>query len=156
VSDHSIVRKLNGDFSLETLVTSQRQRVTSTFLVDLRRHPRYGTRFAAQVIAADGATAVATIANLSRSGLLLEGSRKMAAVLFPHLNDRAPHTPVSLQVTFSLPAAPGQYDAVRVRCSTVHARFVEDGSYRLGMKFVAFDKGEPALVEYLLRRAATA
>jgi hypothetical protein len=155
VPDHSGVRKFNDEFSLESLVTPQSQRVASSFLIDLRRHPRYETRFAAEVLTAGGARMSATVANLSRSGLLLEGSRRMAAVIFPNGNGQVPHTPASLQVRFSLPGTPGQYDVLRMRCSTVHARFVEDGSYRIGVRFVSFDKGEQALVEYLLRRAET-
>lgn len=153
--DRSGVRKFNDEFSLESLVTPQSQRVASSFLIDLRRHPRYETRFGAEVVTTGGTRMNATVANLSRSGLLLEGSRRMAAVISPNGNGQGPHTPVSLQVTFSLPGTPGQYDVVRIQCSTVHARFVEDGSYRIGMRFLSFDKGERALVEYLLRRAET-
>ena len=153
--DHSGVRNLKDEFSLESLVTPQSQRVASSFLIDLRRHPRHETRFAAEVVTPGGIRMNANLVNLSRSGLLLEGSRRMAAVIFPNGKDQGPHTPASLQVTFSLPGTPGQYDVVRVQCRTVHARFVEDGSYRIGMRLVSFDKGEQAFVRYLLRRAET-
>lgn len=143
-----------NDFSLEPLNTPHRRRVESTFLVELRRHPRFDTRFPATVLTASGESVDVQVTNISLSGMRLEGDRHMIESLLPGLERLDRHTPVSLQVSFVKPGPAGQPVGVRTRCQTVYARAEGEHRYQIGVMITAFDTGRDAYAEYILKRQA--
>ena len=99
----------------ETLETAHSQRVESTYLIDLRRHPRFETQFPGTATADSGESADVTVTNISRSGLRLEGSPQTIGTLFASPTREAQHTPTSLQVSFSVPRDSDHLAAVDVQ-----------------------------------------
>ncbi len=148
--------KTHSGFMFETLETPQSNRVQSSFLIDLRRHPRFDTHFPAETFAESGEHVYVTITNISRAGLRLEGRRQTVGALFRNLNRRTPDTDFhsSLKVHFSLPTHSHHLARVKVHCKTVYTRRAEQDVYQIGMKFVTFEEGRAALAEYLSYRAA--
>jgi len=145
----------HGPLLFESLETAHSRRVESTLLIDLRRHPRFDTQFQGEVVAPGGEKAVVVIANLSLSGLRLEGSQESLDALIDSLNEPRPSAPIPLQVSFSLPSDSDHPAAVKVQCRTVYTRRAQEDTYQLGMEFVKFDEGRAALTEYLLSRKGT-
>lgn|GEM_PF-1909293 len=147
--------EIESSFLCENLETPHSQRVESSFLVDLRRHPRYDTDLPAEVVAESGERVSATMTNISLSGLRLEGSGQAIGSLFSKRDslDQPPST--SLHVSFSLPDDSGHLVAVKVQSRVVYTRRESDDVYHAGMEFIAFDEGEDALEEYLLYRRGT-
>ena len=90
--------KTHSGFMFETLETPQSNRVESSFLIDLRRHPRFDTHFPAEAFADSGEHIYLTITNISRAGLRLEGRRQTVDALFRNLNRRTPDTDLSRSV----------------------------------------------------------
>ena len=102
----------------ETLDTLHSQRVETTYLINLRRHVRFDTDMPATAIAENGEVAAVRIANLSRSGLRLDGDQQIAEILDVGTED----VPIFLQVCFSVPSDPDLLIPVNVRCRTVYTR----------------------------------
>ncbi len=100
-----------GDFILEPLGTPRSQQVETTLLVDLRRHPRFDTRLHAEISVGNGNRANGIITNISRTGLRLEGGRHMVDAIVPGHNMRSEHSPVTLELQFSLPGGKEQAPA---------------------------------------------
>ncbi len=140
----------------ETLETPQNDRVESTFLIDLRRHPRFDTHFPGEAFAENGEHVSVTITDISLSGLRLEGSRQTVGALFANLNHRTPYTGshTSLEVHFSVPSDSDHLAPVKVHCKIVYTRRAEKDTCQVGMEFVTFEEGRAALAEYLLYRGA--
>ena len=144
-----------GDALFEPLETHYSHLADASVLVDLRKHPRFDTCFPAEAVTADGRKAHATITNLSRSGLRLEGSRKMLDDLFPDFNRLDGHTPIPLRVDFAVPADPERHLGVRVQCESAYIRQEKKDSWQIGMAIISFDAGFEALTRYLLFREDT-
>jgi len=140
----------------EALETPQSDRVESTFVIDLRRHPRFDTNFPGETFAENGEHVHVTITNLSLSGLQMEARRETIDALLGDLNGRAPdadsHT--ALEVHFSVPTESDQLDPMKVHCRTIYTRCAEKDTYQIGVKFVSFEEGRAALAEYLSYRGA--
>jgi hypothetical protein len=143
-----------SDFSMEPLSTPHRRRVESTYLVDLRRHPRFDTRLPARACSASGTGVDAVITNISLSGLRLEGDLQMIQTLLPGLERLDQHAPTPLQLAFVLSDDTVRPTGVTVRCQTVYARSEGDDNYQIGMMITAFDEGRDAYAEYILNRQA--
>ena len=139
---------------MESMETPDSRRIDSTTLVDLRKKPRYATQFPGEVISENGDRAYVTITNLSQSGLRVEGSKPSLASLLPHMNHNSPHTPVSLQVCFSVPGPADQSSDIRVQCKSVYVLLGDHRNFKIGMQFIAFDEGNDALMEYISFRAS--
>jgi len=137
---------------LESLETPHSHRVESTFLIDLRRDPRFDTQFPGEAVAPGGEKAHVVISNVSLSGLQLEGSQEMLGAVLANPDGPTPRAPISLQVSFSLPSDWDQLAAVQVQCRTVYTRRANKDTYQVGMEFLTFDEGREALTEYLLSR----
>ncbi len=148
--------KTDNGFAFESLETPQNHRVESTFLVDLRRHPRFDTHFPGEAFPESGEHVYVTIANISLSGLRLEGSRQTVGALLANLDRRAPDTDshISLEVHFSVPTDSDHLVPVKVHCKTIYARRAEKNTYQIGLEFVTFEEGRAALAEYLSYRGA--
>ena len=144
-----------GSLLFESLETAHSRRVESTFLIDLRRHPRFDTQFHGEIVAPNGQTVHGVIANLSLSGLQLEGNQETLGPLLASLNGPSPRAPISLRVSFSLPSDSEQLAAVTVQCRAVYARRTRKDTYQLGMEFLTFHEGREALADYLLTRRIT-
>lgn len=144
----------NSEYTLEPLSTPHRRRVESTYLVDLRREPRFDTHFPARALAASGAGVDVLVTNISLSGLRLEGDLQMIQALLPGLERLDQHSPVSLQVVFVLPAPVARPASVTAHCRTVYARSEGEEFYQIGVKISAFDAGRDAFAEYILNRQA--
>lgn len=144
--------KDHGNLLFESLETPHSHRVESTFLIDLRRHPRFDTQIPGEAVAPGGEKVSVVISNISLSGLRLEGSQEMLGTLLADINGPAPRAPASLQISFSLPGESDQLATVKVQCRTVYTRREKKESYQLGMEFSTFDEGRGALTEYLLTR----
>ncbi|MGB5338086.1 MAG: PilZ domain-containing protein [Gammaproteobacteria bacterium] len=143
-----------GDFILEPLGTPRSQQVETTLLVDLRRHPRFDTRLHAEISVGNGNRANGIITNISRTGLRLEGGRHMVDAIVPGHNMRSEHSPVSLELQFSLPGGKEQAAEITVRCKTVYVLSEVQNSYQIGIVFTDFDAGEKALARYLEARVS--
>ncbi|NNG13194.1 MAG: PilZ domain-containing protein [Halobacteria archaeon] len=139
---------------MEPLSTPHRRRVESTYLVDLRRHPRFDTRLPARACSASGVGVDAVITNISLSGLRLEGDLQMIQTLLPGLERQDQHAPTPLQLAFVLSDDTVRPTGVTVRCQTVYARSEGDDNYQIGMMITAFDEGRDAYAEYILTRQA--
>jgi hypothetical protein len=147
--------EIDISFLCENLETPHSQRVESSFLVDLRRHPRYDTDLPAEVVAESGERVSATVTNISLSGMRLEGSGQAIGSLFSKRNSLEQPTSTLLHVSFALPDDSGHLVAVQVQSRVVYTRRDSDDVYQAGMEFIAFDEGEGALEEYLLYRRLT-
>ena len=145
--------KTHGGSIFETMETPRAIQVESTFLIDLRREPRFDTHFPGEAFSESGEHVSVTITNVSASGLRLEGCRQSAVTLLSSPNRRAPDTDsqTSLEVHFSLPTDSDHLDPVKVRCRAVYRRAKED-TYQIGMKVVTFEEGRAAFAEYLSYR----
>jgi hypothetical protein len=145
----------NRSFLFEQLDTHYSHLVEATVLIDLRRHPRFDTQFPAEAISENGRTTLVTITNISRSGLRLEGSRKMLDALFPDFSLQTRHSPTSLQVDFAVPGGSDRHLAVKVQCKSVYIRHEKKDAWQIGMTFIEFNAGCEALTKYLLLRRDT-
>lgn len=142
----------HGDRLLEPLDSHYSHLADASVLVDLRKHPRFDTQFPAEVIAVYGHRTRASITNLSRTGLRLEGDRQMLKTLFPGYSMETGHAPTSLQVSFSVPAGPDHHHPVKARCRSVYIRQAGEDNWQIGMAFNDIATGSTALIEYLLHR----
>lgn len=140
---------------METMDTADRWRINSTTLVDLRNKPRYDTQLPGEAISEKGDRAYVLITNISLSGLRIEGSGQRLVALMPEMNQDGPHTPTTLQVCFSVPGPHDQASDIRVQCQTVYVIREELYSYKIGMKFIAFDDGNDVLQKYISSGAST-
>ena len=148
--------KTHRGFIFESLETPQNDRVESTFLIDLRRQPRFDTHFPAEAFAERGEHVYVTISNISLSGLRLEGSRQTVGALLANLNGHTPDTDshTSLEVHFSVATDSDHLAPVKVHCRTAYTRRAVKDTYQIGMEFVTFEEGRAALAEYLSYRGA--
>ncbi len=148
--------KTHNDLVFESLETPQNHRVESSFLVDLRSHPRFDTDLPGETISESGENMPVSITNISLTGLRLEGSQKTVGALLADIEGRAPDTEseATFEVSFSVPTDSNELYSVKVLCRTVYARPVEEDTYQIGMKFVTFQEGHKSLVEYLSFRGA--
>lgn len=144
----------SGGFLLEPLNTPHRQRVESTVLVDLRRHPRFDTRFTARAISVNDEAVDVLITNISLSGLRLEGDLQMIRALLPGLERLDRHTPTPLQLVFEVSDRAVRAARVKLHCQSVYARSEGEDNYQIGMLITAFDEGRDAYAEYILNRQA--
>ena len=142
----------HGDHLLEPLDSHYSHLADATVLVDLRKHPRFDTRFPAEAIAVYGHRTRASITNLSRTGLRLEGDRQMLDTLFPGYCAETGHATTSLQVSFSVPAGPDRHHPVKARCRSVYILEATGNNWQIGMAFSDIATGSTALTEYLLLR----
>ena len=146
-----------GKCVMETMETADSHRIASTILVDLRKKPRYETQFAGEAISEKGTRAYATITNISRSGLRLEGAAQNIAAVLSLPTPSGPHSPTSLLVCFAIPRPMQEEGDVRVRCETVYLIEGQPHCVQVGMKFIAFDQGEDVLSRYIsLRESGSA
>jgi hypothetical protein len=139
---------------IETLEAPRSRLVDSTVLVDLRRKPRYDTRFPGEATSANDNRAYVTITNLSLSGLRLEAAEQNLATLLPVTSPGGEHHPVTLTVCFAVPGLTAQPGDIRVRCKTVYAHRGPHGSCQVGVRFTTFDEGREALSSYIALREA--
>jgi len=142
----------NRSFLFEPLDTHYSHLAEATVLIDLRRHPRFDTQFPAEAISENGRKTFATITDISRSGLRLEGTRKMLEALFPDFSLQTGHTPTSLQVDFAVPGDSDRHLAVKVQCKSVYIRHEKKDAWQIGMTFKEINVGSEALTKYLLLR----
>lgn len=146
----------NGEyFLMESLDTPQSQRTESSYLIDLRRQPRFDTQFPAEAVAESGVPVYAFITNISLSGMRLEGSQKMLNTLFPETGHLLEHTPTIMQVYFTLPDESAELASVKVECRSVYMRCEREGTYQVGMEIIVFEEGKAAFKSYLRQREAT-
>ena len=145
----------DSDYRFEALETHYSQLADAAVLIDLRSHPRFDSQFPAEAISGNGRKTLATITNLSRSGLRLEGNRKMLDDLFPGFCRQIGHTPTPLQVDFSVPDGSNRHLAIKVQCRSAYILQEKKDTWQIGMAFTGFDAGEAALTKYLLLRAET-
>ncbi len=148
--------KTYSGFAFESLETPQNHRVESTFLIDLRRHPRFDTDFPGEALSESGEHVYVTITNISLSGLRLNGCRQTVDALLAKLDRRAPNTDsrISLEVHFSVPTDSEHLVPVKVHCKTIYTRRAGKDTDQIGMEFVTFEEGRAALAEYMSYRGA--
>ena len=143
---------MNGrdrDCLLEPLESHYTHLADARVLVDLRKHPRFDTRLPAELSPGGGPKTRATITNLSRSGLRLEGNRQMLDTLFPNYQRQPAHMETWLTAEFAVPAGSGQHRPVTVQCRTVYIRQENSDTWQVGMAFSAIINGEKAFNDYL-------
>jgi hypothetical protein len=140
---------------LEPLETPYSRLLDSTTLIDLRKHPRFDTCIAARAVAENGEPATAVLTNLSRTGLQLRVDNPMMKLLFADRGLPARDGKHLLRVEFTLQYRSTGPATVEVRCETVYTRHDDnDTTTLIGMKFVAFNRGEEALADYIRFRRA--
>ena len=141
----------------ETLESPQNDRDESTFLIDLRRQPRFDANLPGEAFSESGEHGPVRITNISLSGLRLEGSRQTVGALFANPNRLTQDTDshISLQVHFSVPTDSDLLVPVKVHCRTVYTRRASEDTYQVGVKFETFEEGRVALAEHLTYRGTT-
>jgi len=142
------------DLHSEIIETPSSQFAESTFLIDLRRKPRYDTHLPAEAIAVSGEKVLGIITNISQSGLRLEGLHQMVNTLIPDFNYWDKHLPVTFDVCFRIPESSCHSNEVRIKSRTVYTKQTEEDIYQIGVQFIAFDEGSDALADYLAARAS--
>jgi hypothetical protein len=147
--------KLDNQYLMESMDTADSRRINSTTFVDLRKKPRYDTQLPGEAISEKGDRAYVLITNVSLSGLRVEGSGQRLVSLLPDINQDGTHTPATLQLCFSVPGPHDQSSDIRVQCQTVYVLREGLYSYKIGMKFTAFDDGTEVLEKYISSRAST-
>lgn len=147
--------KFDNHCLMESMDTADRRRVKSSTLIDLRKKPRYETQLPGEAISENGHRAYVLITNVSQSGLRVEGSGQGLVSLLPDINQNEPHIPVTVHVCFSVPGPPDQSSDIKVECQTVYVIHEEPYSYKIGMKFTAFDHGDEVFNNYISSRAST-
>ena len=145
----------DDDCLFEPLDTHYSHLAAARAPVDLRKHPRFDTGFPAEAISENGCKTLATITNLSRSGLRLEGNRQMLDALFPGYNRQTGHTPAPLQVDFAVPDGADCRHVIKVQCKSVYIQQEETDIWKIGMQIAGFSEGREALMVYLLHREET-
>ncbi len=146
--------QFTNKIQMESMDTADSRRTDSTTLVDLRKKPRYTTQLPGEAISEKGDRAYVLITNISLSGLRLEGSGQRLVSLLPQINQSGPHTPATLKVCFSVPGPLDQSSDIKVECQTVYVIREARYSYKIGMKFTAFDKGEDVFENFISARAS--
>ncbi len=146
----------DDDFEFEILDTPQNNRIESTYLVDLRRHPRSDTSIPGEAIGESGEHVYVTITNISLRGLRLEGSSQTVRALIANPDRSVPDTEprTSLKIHFSVPSDSDHLAPVKIHCRTAYTRHAGKDTYQIGMEFLTFEEGRAALVEYLSNRRA--
>jgi len=133
----------------------QNDPIDSTVLLDLRRQPRVATSFRGKAFTDSGEHLHVVITDVSLSGLRLEGSRQVVDALLADgvsgASDTNSH--ISLAVHFSVPTA-SDHIPVKVHCKIINARLAGKDTSQIGMKFVTFEEGRTALIDYLEYRTA--
>ena len=127
-----------GNFSLETIETVQSERVSSSRVIDLRRHPRVDTCFQAWMISEDGKLE-GLIVDLSRGGLCFEADSKLPDLLPSEI----------VEICFNVPSHNAADMPIVVQARTVYVIESNEGSYKCGVEFMVFAEGEQALEDYL-------
>jgi hypothetical protein len=155
MTNHSDDSDAFGNFSLETIDTAQSDRVSSSRVIDLRRHPRIDTWFPGSMISEDGKVD-GFITNLSRSGLRFEGDKELPELLMKGAAHNADHSSVMVEIRFYVPAQDAADRPIVVQARTVYVIDNGDGNYMCGIEFKTFAEGEQALVDYLHSRGAAA
>lgn len=146
--------QFTNKLQMESIDTSDSRRNDSTTLVELRKKPRFNTQLPGEAISEKEDRAYVLITNISRSGLRLEGSGQRLVSLLPKINQSGPHTPATLEVCFSVPGPLSQSSDIKVECQTVYVIPEPRYSYKIGMKFTAFVKGEEVFENYISARAS--
>ena len=144
------------NLSMDTLSTAHTERVNSSYLVELRKNPRYATRLEALVVSTTGASALATVVDLSAGGLRLQLDQTAFTAILPGESRSSAHNPVELTIYFNLPGDPQQPPSVRLSARTIHRICGEDGLYQLGVSFNSILDGRAELRHYLKYRKAVA
>lgn len=145
----------NGeDFTLDTVDTAHSERKRSSFMVELRKSPRYATNLEAVAVSETGASVVAAVIDLSLSGLRLQLDNKAFTTLLPDEDHSVAHNPVDLTVYFNLPGDPQKLPSVEVEARTVHIIWGVDGVFQIGINFKTIIDGRAELGHYLKYRRA--
>jgi hypothetical protein len=142
------------DAVLEPVETQQRQRNESSYLIDLRRQPRYDVQVPAEAVTEHGEPVHVFITNISLSGMRLEDGLPMLTALFQETEPLAEHNPTLVQVFFTLPDASGQLAPVKVQCRSVYTRCERENNYQVGLEIRSFTEGQAAYTAYLKQREA--
>ena len=141
----------SGNYSVETLDTAQTDRTRSSFVIDLRRSPRFETRLPASLISERG-TVKGLVTNLSRSGLRFEAGKELEDLMIANSGRVAEGVGITVEVCFEVPATDAGSLAVIVLARNVYV--IQSGSeiYQCGLEFKFFAEGEDVLVNYLHER----
>jgi hypothetical protein len=142
-----------GNFRLEAIDTAQSERVSSSSVIDLRRHPRVDTRFQALMVSEYGKVE-GLVTNLSRSGLRFEAGSELPDLLMKINGQQAGHTPGVIEIRFDVPAQNTADRSVVVQARPVYVIDDDLGNYMCGIEFSVFAEGEQALEDYLHTRGA--
>lgn len=145
----------SGNFGLETIDTAQSERVSSSRVIDLRRHPRVDTRFQAQMISEYGKID-GMVTNLSRSGLRFEAGSELSELLMRCRGDNASHSYGVVEFCFDVPASNTSDTRVVVQGSVVYMIEGEEGDILCGVEFGSYAEGERAIEDYLRVRGVGA
>jgi hypothetical protein len=145
----------SGNFGLETIDTAHSERVSSSRVIDLRRHPRVDTWFQARMISEYGKVD-GFVTNLSRSGLRFEGSSDLPDLLMKGAGQHAGRSSEIVEICFDVPAQDAADRPVVVQARSVYVIDDDDGNYKCGIEFRTFAEGEQALVDYLHTRGVAA
>jgi hypothetical protein len=139
-----------GNFRMETIETVQSERVSSSRVIDLRRHPRVDTRLQARMITENGKVE-GRVTNLSRSGLRFEAGSKLADLL-KGSGMKDGHPPEVVELCFEVPTQNAAYMPVVVQARVMHVTGNEGGNHMCGVEFRVFAEGDQALIDYLHTR----
>ncbi len=141
------------NFSLETIDTAQRDRVGSSYAIELRRCPRVDTWFKAHMTS-DYGRIDGFVSNLSRSGLCFEAGSELPDLFMTGNGQHASQASSIVEISFDLPIQNAGCRPLIVQARTVYVIQGDEGRYRCGAEFRFLTEGEEALENYLRDRGA--
>ena len=151
---YSDAASASDNYSLESIHTAHDDRVGSSCIIDLRRHPRIDTWFKAQMIYGSGRVD-GFISDLSRSGLCFEAGGELTDLLMSGNGQHTSQASRMVEICFDVPMENSERRPVIVQARTVYISGDDEGKYRCGTEFRVFTEGERALEDYLCIRGVT-
>lgn len=122
--------------------TSEARRVrmkTTTAKPNLRNQQRVDVAADITIEKPDGECLTCSVANLSRSGVMISCSEKAAKKLIPGRKAPAPGDWIPVRARFSVPVLPTQPVSIIAEGSIVNMRRVARDEFHLGIQFAEFE-----------------
>ncbi|MBR9872274.1 MAG: PilZ domain-containing protein [Gammaproteobacteria bacterium] len=106
---------------------------------NLRNQQRVDVSSAITLEKPDGCQFQCEIANLSRTGAMIECDAQTAKALIPNMVPPAPKNPVQLTARFQVPVIPAQPVTVVAESNVVHIRRIARDQFHIGLQFRSFE-----------------
>jgi len=102
---------------------------------NLRNQQRVDVSSAISLKKADGCEFQCEIANISRTGVMIQCDAQTAKALIPNMLPPAPKNPVQLTARFPVPVLPAQPVTIVAESNIVHIRRIARDQFHIGLQF---------------------